>query len=206
LSSSANPSSPKIIAGDAAVLSRRYAGALYELAEEQKQLDTVADNLRLLATLVHESAEFQSIAAHPRLNRTQLVKAAQTIAKGASLHALTANFLSLIAQNRRLNILGSVIESFLAELAARRGEYTAEIRAAKPLTTAQHDQLAAQLRAMVGGKVHMAVREDASLLGGLVVKVGSRLIDASIKTKLSRLERQLKSQTMQSHTVQKGAA
>lgn len=206
MSQSSQTEANQVIAGDAAILARRYAGALYDLAEEQKQLDAVASDLRSLRSLNQESAEFQYIAGHPRLTRKQLVQSAQAIAKSASLNPLTGNFLALIAQNRRLSIIGAIIEAFLGELAKRRGEFTAEVRSAKVLSTAQQEQLAGKLRDLAGGKVHVSVREDASLLGGLTVKLGSRLIDASIKTKLARLERQLKSQTDQSQTAQKGAA
>ncbi len=201
MTQSATTTANPIIAGDAAILARRYAGALYDLADEQKQLDAVASDLRALRILNQESAEFQYVASHPRLTRKQLVQAAQAVAKGAGFHPLTGNFLALIAQNRRLNVIGAVIDAFLNELAKRRGEFTADVRSAKPLSASQQEQLATKLRELAGGKVHMSLREDASLLGGMTVKLGSRLIDASIKTKLARLERQLKT-----HTIQKGAA
>jgi F-type H+-transporting ATPase subunit delta len=203
LSQSVQTTATKVIAGDAAILARRYAGALYDLAEEQKQLDAVASDLRALRILNQESAEFQYISAHPRLTRKNLVQAAQAVAKGAGFNPLTGNFLALIAQNRRLNVIGAVIDAFLNELAKRRGEFTADVRSVKPLSASQQEQLASKLRELAGGKVHISMREDASLLGGMTVKLGSRLIDASVKTKLARLERQLKTQTM---TSQKGAA
>ncbi|HEU0118127.1 MAG TPA: F0F1 ATP synthase subunit delta [Alphaproteobacteria bacterium] len=192
-----------IVSGDAAILARRYAAALYDLADEQKQLDAVAADLRALRNLLAESEEFRTVAAHPRLTRPQLVQAMQKVAETANLNKLTANFLSLTAQNRRTSMLGPIIEEFLSQLAARRGEYSADVFSAKPLSPAQQEQLATKLRELAGGKVHITAREDASLLGGLVVKMGSRLIDASIKTKLARMERQLKQHTMDS---QKGAA
>ena len=187
--------STKIIAGDAAVLARRYASALYALADEQKQLDAVSADLRALRGLYHESAEFQSASLNPRLKRGDLVKAMKQVADVAKFNALTGNFLGLLAQNRRLDLLTGMIDGFLAELAERRGEYSADVRVATALTPAQTESLAAQLRDLAGGKVHLAVREDKSLLGGLVVKMGSRLIDASVKGKLERLERQLKTNT-----------
>lgn len=181
-----------IIAGEAAVLARRYAGALYDLAAEQKQLDTVAADLRALRRLRQESQEFQFISSQPRLTRAQLVRAAQQTAAAAGLSELTSNFLALIARNRRLDLLSAMINAFLADLAARRGEFTAEVSAAHALSPAQEEQLAAKLGTWVGGRVHLSVRKDPGLLGGLVVRLGSRLIDASTKTKLARLERQLK--------------
>lgn len=179
--------------GESAVLARRYASAFYQLAEEQKALDAAAADLRLLKSIAQENNEFHHIAFNPRLTRAQLVKAAQKITATAKLNPLTGNFLGLIAQKRRLKLLGAMIDSFLNELAMRRGEFTAEVRAAHKLTPAQQEELASQLRALAGGKVHLIVNEDKSLLGGLTVKMGSRLIDASVKSKLARLERQLKS-------------
>ncbi len=182
----------KIVSGDAAILARRYGGSLYELAEEQNQIDSVTADLRLLKNLVAESREFQTIANHPRLTRTQLVTAAKSIAASAKLGKLTGNFLALVAQNRRLDILGAVIESFLAELAARRGEHTAEVYAAFPLTPTQQEQISARLRQIAGGEVHLSLHEDKSLIGGFKARIGSRLIDASIKSRLDRLERHMK--------------
>ncbi len=197
------PNEQNIVAGDTAVLARRYAKALYELAEEQKQMDAVAADLRMLRSLQHDSAEFRYVAFQPRLTRAQLVKAMQQVTATANLNKLTGNFLSLVAQNRRLSNLAAIIEAFLAELAARRGEYSADVCSAQALTPAQEEQLAVKLRELAGGKVHLSVRQDKSLIGGLTVKLGSRLIDASVKTKLQRLERQLKSP---SSALQTGAA
>jgi F-type H+-transporting ATPase subunit delta len=192
-----------IIAGEAAILARRYAGALYELADEQKQLDAVADDLRALKVLECESADFRAFTGNPRLSRKQLVQAAQQVSGAAKFNKLTSNFLALVAQNRRLAQLNGMCNAFLNELAARRGEFSAEVRAARPLTPTQQEQLAEQLHALAGGKVHMSVSEDRSLLGGLIVKLGSKLIDASVKSKLARLERQLKNQSL---NIVKGAA
>jgi len=181
----------RLISGDAAVLARRYGGALYELADEQKQMDEVAAELRGLRSLVRDSAEFRYISTQPRLTRPQLITAVQAVAASAGLSKLTTNFLSMVAKNRRLNILSGVIDAFLGELAERRGEFTADVHTARALTSAQEEQLASKLREIAGGKVHLTVKEDKGLIGGITVKLGSRLIDASIKTKLQRLERQL---------------
>ena len=191
------------VAGDMAVVARRYAGTLFELAEEQNALDSVAGDMRGLKDLTHESSEFRTLAGNPNFTRAELVKAVQEIAKAAKFNTLTGNFLALAAQNRRLSQLGAMCDAFLAELAAKRGECAADVRTARALTPSQEQQLAAQLQTLAGGKVHMRVREDKSLIGGLMVKIGSKLIDASIKSKLARLERQLKSQPL---NVVKGAA
>lgn len=182
-----------VIAGDAAVLARRYAGALYSLALDQKTLDPVAEDLRALQKLIRESADFRAFASNPRLSRPSQVKAVQAIAADAKLNRLTGNFLALLAQNRRLDLLDAVINAYLQELAARRGEFTAEVRSAEALSPEQEEQLAVRLRDLAGGKVSFTVTQDKSLLGGLVVRLGSKLIDASVKSRLARLERQLKS-------------
>jgi F-type H+-transporting ATPase subunit delta len=189
--------------GDAAVLARRYAGALYDLAEEQNKLDAIAADMTTVRGLYDQCPEFRYLANQPRLSRAQLIKAMYEVAAAAGFNPLTTNFLSLVAQNRRLPKIGPIVDAFLAELAARRGEYMADVRTAHALTPLQHEQLSAKLRVLAGGKVHFSVREDVSLLGGIIVKMGSRLIDASVKGKLARLERQLKSQSVY---TQEGAA
>ncbi len=182
------------IAGDAAILARRYARALYELAEEKKQLDSVAADLGSLQVLLKVSAEFREVTSNPRLTRAQAVESMKKVASLAKLNPLTQNFLTLLAHNSRLNLLENAIKVFLADLTARRGEFIAEVTTPKALASEQQEQLSKQLDKIAGGKVHLVIKEDASLLGGLVVKLGSRLIDASVKGKLARLERQLKSQ------------
>ena len=184
-----------IVAGDAAiVVAPLCARALLELAEEQKQLDAVAADLRTLRNLSRESAEFRTLAANPRIARSALAKAVRQVAEAAKFNVLTANFLALAAQNRRLPQLDAMIAAFLAALAAARGEFAAEVQAAEVLTPGQQERLSAQLpEALTGGKVHVHINQDKSLIGGLVVELGSRLIDASVKGRLERLERQLKS-------------
>jgi F-type H+-transporting ATPase subunit delta len=184
-----------IIAGEAAILARRYATALYELAAEQKQLDAVADDMQAIKLFMRESVEFQALTRHPRLSRLQRVGAVQKIAGAAKFCPLTGNFLALVAQNRRLPLIEAIGDAYLNEVATRRGEFTAEVSTAEKLAPAQEEQLSLQLRAIAGGKVHMTIAEDKSLLGGFVVRMGSKLIDASLKSKLARLERRLKSQT-----------
>lgn len=194
---------PSIVAGTMAVVARRYAGALYALAEEQDRLDAIAADLHILKILACENASFRAIANHPRLTRAQMVSAAQKMAGAADFNALTANFLALVAQNRRFGQLAAMCDAFLAKLAAKRGEFTAEVRTAHALSTAQRERLIDQLQTLARGKVHLAITEDKTLLGGLMTKIGSIFIDASVKGRLARLERQLKSQPL---NALKGAA
>jgi F-type H+-transporting ATPase subunit delta len=173
-------------------LAERYALALYELADEAKALDAVAADLRSLKTLLAESADLRRMIRSPVIGRTEQGKAVGAIAERAGLQKLTRNFLGLLARNRRLFALPGMTERFLATLAARRGEVTAEVVAAQDLTPAQRDRIGEQLRKAVGQKVAVELRVDPSLLGGLVVKLGSRMVDASLKSKLRRLEMAMK--------------
>jgi F-type H+-transporting ATPase subunit delta len=182
------------ISGDAAILARRYANALYELADEAGQLDAVAEELRAVRGLLQDSSEFREMTKNPRLKRSELVVAMEKVASTAKFGKLTGNFLQLLAQNRRLEMMDAMIAAFLADLAARRGEFTAEVQTAQALTPEQHKLLGEQLQELAGGKVNMVLKEEPGLLGGLRIKLGSRLIDASVKGKLARLERALKSQ------------
>ena len=173
-------------------LSERYAKALFELADDRKALDEVAGDLRALRTLMHESADFRRLIRSPVLSRAEQAKAVAAVAEKAGFSQLTRNFLGVVARNRRLFVLPGVITGYLSTLATRRGEVTAEVTAAKPLTPAQTEAVNEQLRKAVGRKVAVDLRVDPSLLGGLIVKVGSRMVDASLRSKLSRLQLAMK--------------
>ena len=173
-------------------LAERYAIALFDLADERKALDEVAGDLRGLRDLIGESADLKRLIRSPVLARSAQGKAIDALAARIALQPLTRNFLGLLAQNRRLFALPEMIARFLATLAFRRGEVTAEVVAAQELTPRQLDTLGDQLRKAVGQKVAVDVRVDPSLLGGLVVKLGSRMVDASLKSKLHRLEMAMK--------------
>jgi F-type H+-transporting ATPase subunit delta len=173
-------------------LAERYAAALFELADEQKALDQVAGDLRQLRAMISESAEFQRLIRSPVLSRAEQGRAINAIAEQAGFSQLTRNFIGLVAQNRRLFVVPAIIDAFLALLAERRGEVTAQVTAAQPLTDAQRTLVEEQLKRAVGSKVAVEIKIDPSLLGGMVVKVGSRMVDASLKSKLHRLETAMK--------------
>ena len=173
-------------------LAERYAAALFDLADERKELDDIANDLRALRAMIDASADLKRLVRSPVLTRTAQGAAVAALAERAGLQPITKNFLGLMARNRRLFALPDVIRGYLAELAARRGEVNAEIVAAQELSPAQRERLLEQLRRAVGQKVTVDVRVDPSLLGGLTVKLGSRLVDASIKSKLHRLEMAMK--------------
>lgn len=179
-------------AGEAAVLARRYALALIELATEQGAVDAVAGEISSLQKLLRESAELRGLIADPRVTATQAATALQTVAKQGQFGKTVTNFLGLVAQNRRADLLPNIAAAFLAERAKRAGEILAEVTVARPLSPLQQQTLIGYLAAATGGKVTLDMREDADLIGGLVVKLGSRLIDASLKGKLASLARHLR--------------
>jgi F-type H+-transporting ATPase subunit delta len=168
-------------------LAERYAAALFELADERRALDAVADDLRALRAMLHDSADLSRLVLSPVLTRADQGKAIALVAEKAELSQLTRDFLAVAARNRRLFAVPAMIEAYLAKLAERRGEVTAEVTAAQPLTEAQNNALTEQLRRAVGGQVQVDLRIDPSLIGGMVVKIGSRMVDGSLRSKLQRL-------------------
>jgi F-type H+-transporting ATPase subunit delta len=173
-------------------LAGRYAAALFELAEEQKTLDAVADDLHDLRTLTDESAELERLIRSPVLSREEQARALDAVGERAGFHELTNKFLGLLAQNRRLFALPEVIEAYDALLAEHRGEVAGEVVSAVPLSATQLESVQQHLSAAVGQTVKLSTSVDPNLLGGLVARVGSRMIDASIRSKLRQLELALK--------------
>jgi F-type H+-transporting ATPase subunit delta len=173
-------------------LAQRYAGALFDLADGKQAIDAVAGDLAALLKMNDESADFRRLIQSPVLARADQGKAVAAIAKAAEFHQLTSKFLGLLAQNRRLFALPAVIGAFKKILAKRRGEMTAEVWSARPLSAEQQTALADAIKRAHGAKVTMEVRQDPALIGGLVVKVGSRMIDSSIRTKLQKLQLAMK--------------
>jgi F-type H+-transporting ATPase subunit delta len=173
-------------------LAERYAAALFDLADERRILDDAAANLRQLKEMVTESAELSRLIRSPILSREEQGKAIVALAERAGFAPLVRDFLAVVARNRRLFAVPAMIEAYLEKLAERRGEITAEVAAAHPLSTAQLDQLREQLRRKVGRQVAIDVRIDAGLIGGMIVKLGSRMVDASVRSKLQRLQMAMK--------------
>lgn len=174
-------------------LAERYATALFDLADERRMLDEIATNLRELRAMLHASGDFQRLIRSPVLSRDQQARVIGMVAERAGLSPLVRDFLAVVARNRRLFAVPAMIEAFLAKLAERRGEVTAEVFAAQPLSEAQLGALNEQLRRSIDSRVSVDVRVDPGLIGGLVVKLGSRMVDGSIKSKLQRLQLAMKS-------------
>jgi F-type H+-transporting ATPase subunit delta len=171
----------------------RYASALFELADNAKALDSVAQDLDTFRKLLAESADLRRLIGSPVIGRELQGKALLAVLDAAGIKGLTRSFIGTVAANGRARELPAMAAGFLAELARRRGETTATVTSAVPLTPAQLQQLTDTLRSVLGGaKVSVDARVDADILGGLVVKVGSRLFDSSIRSKLQRLQLAMK--------------
>ena len=170
----------------------RYSAALFALAEEKAAFEAVESDLKALKAMLAESADLTRMVGSPVIGRKEQGAAIIALAEKAGWQELTRNFLGLLAKNRRLFAVSGIIDAFLARLAAQRGEVTAQVSTAKALTAAQKKSLSAALKKAVGKDVALDVTVDPSLLGGLVAKVGSKMVDASLKTKLQQLTLALK--------------
>lgn len=180
-----------IISGSEGIAAR-YAQALFELADEAKALDAVAEDLRTIKNVLAESDDFARLVTSPMLGRADQAAAADRVLASVAVGDLVRRFVGVVAANRRLFALEAMAESYLAELARRRGEVTASVTAAHALNDAQVAALTDQLRQSLGAKVTVDLAVDPTLLGGMIVKVGSRMIDTSLKTKLDKLQLALK--------------
>ena len=170
----------------------RYASALFELADNAKALDAVAQDLATFRKLVDDSADLRRLILSPVIGRDAQGRALLAVLDAAQISGLTRKFIGLVAANGRARDLPAMAAAYLAELASRRGETTATVTSAVPLSEAQLKQLTETLRGLVGAKVAIDARVEPDILGGLVVKVGSRLFDSSIRSKLARLQLAMK--------------
>ncbi len=166
----------------------RYATALFELAVEAKALDTVAADLDGLKAMLRDSADLRRLVKSPVFGRDEQSRAISAIAARAGFSDVVCRFIAVVARNRRLFVLEDMIRDFRALLARHRGEMVARVVSASPLSPNQLAALKAALRDGMGREVRVDAAVDTGLLGGLVVKVGSRMIDGSVRTKLQNLK------------------
>ena len=178
--------------GIQASLGGRYATALFELARESKSIDTVEASLATIRQALAESADFKTLTTSPLIGRLDAAKAVAAAAGVMKLDATTTSFLGVLAHNRRLGQLPAIIRAFRGLASSYRGETTAEVTSAHPLSDAQVNELKQQLRQRVGREVAVELNVDQSLLGGLVVRIGSQMIDSSIRTRLNTLAHAMK--------------
>ena len=170
----------------------RYAQALFELADAGGGLAAVEQDLKSLKAARDESADLRTLLSSPAFTAEDKGKGLSAVAKAMGASALTLKFLGLLASNNRASALPAVIAAFERLAAAHRGAVAAEVITAMPLTAAQLDGVAAALRQALGKDPELTARVDPSILGGLKVRVGSRLFDASLKSRLDSLKFALK--------------
>jgi len=180
------------IANIQASLAGRYATALFELARDSKAIDAVEKSMSAVAIAVSESADLKALTTNPVLTRTDAKKAIGAVAQAMKLDPLSAKTLGVLADNRRLGETVAVARAFSALAASHRGEVTAEVTSAHALSAAQTKSLSTKLKARVGSDVAIQTKVDPSLLGGLTVRIGSQMIDNSIKTRLNTLAAAMK--------------
>jgi F-type H+-transporting ATPase subunit delta len=173
-------------------VAERYAGSLYELAAQAKAVPAVEADLDRFEALLAGSEDLTRMVRSPVFSSDEQFKAISAITAKAKIGGLVGNFLRVVAKNRRLFAVPAMIKAFRQIAAAERGEVSAEVTSAHALTAAQEKELKTALKGVAGKDVSIAVTVDPSLLGGLIVKIGSRQIDTSLKTKLNSLKLALK--------------
>ena len=173
-------------------LAGRYATALFELGVERKALDGIAADLAAVKAMIADSGDLRRLLRSPVLTREEQGAALEVLLERAGAGDLVKRFVGTVARNRRLFVLDQMIDAFAAMLADHRGEITAEVASAKPLSDDQVSALSRTLAELAGRDVKLDATVDAGLIGGLVVRLGSRMFDSSIRTKLRKLELAMK--------------
>ncbi|MCB1533061.1 MAG: F0F1 ATP synthase subunit delta [Alphaproteobacteria bacterium] len=173
----------------------RYAVALIELAEQAKAVKAVEKDLNELSSMIESSADLSVMIRSPLAGSAQQAKALLALANKAKFSDLTKNFLGVLAQNGRVNALEAIIKAFSAELSKRRGEISVTVQVAQDMSAAQKKSLEAAIAKTVGSDVLLDVRVEPSILGGMIVTVGSQMIDDSVARKLERLQAAMSKQS-----------
>jgi F-type H+-transporting ATPase subunit delta len=170
----------------------RYATALLELALESNAIDQVRADLAKFQALLVESPELNRLVRSPVFTADVQAKALAAVLEKAGIGGIAANFLAVVAGNRRLFAVGDIIKGFGALVASHKGEVNAEVTVAEPLSAAHLAEVQAALNKVTGKDVMVDVKVDPSIIGGLIVKVGSRMVDSSLRTKLYALKHAMK--------------
>lgn len=173
-------------------VSGRYATALFELARDEKSVDAVKADLDKFAALLNESADLARLVRSPVFTADDQRKALGAVLAKAGISGITANLLNVLTANRRLFAISDVIRVFNALVAKFKGEATADVTVAEPLSDKNLDALKAALKSVTGKDVALNVKVDPSIIGGLVVKLGSRMVDSSLRTKLNSIKHAMK--------------
>jgi F-type H+-transporting ATPase subunit delta len=175
-------------------LAKRYAHALFELAQDDKTVDVVSADLASLCRAMGASADLRRLVRSPVFSAGDQEKALRAILEKMGANGLTIKFVLLLAQKRRLRVLTQIVQAYEHLIATSRGETEAEVTAARTLSDAELAELKTVLKSRLGKEPRLHSKVDPTLLGGLVVKVGSRMIDSSLRTKLDGLRQAMKGQ------------
>ncbi len=170
----------------------RYATALFEIAKDGGKVEKVEADLLAMEAALAESADLRDMVSSPVFNRSEMGAAIGAIAAKMEIGSEVANTMGLMAQNRRLFVLPGMIVAVKGMIAAERGEVIAQVTTAKPLSEAQTSALREALTEGAAGSVKLDITVDESLIGGLIVQVGSRMVDSSIRSKLANLQNVMK--------------
>ncbi|HVY18608.1 MAG TPA: F0F1 ATP synthase subunit delta [Bauldia sp.] len=173
-------------------VAERYANALFELALDQNSIPAVEADLTRFAALIDESADLKRLVRSPVFSSDEQLRAVDAVLGKSEIGGIVANFVKVAAGNRRLFAVPEIITAFKRLAARQRGEVAAEVTSAEPLSDAHVADLKAALKASLGKDVSLSTHVDPSLIGGLIVKVGSRMIDGSLRTKLNSLKLAMK--------------
>ncbi|CUH84515.1 F-type ATPase subunit delta [Thalassovita mediterranea] len=173
-------------------IAARYATAIFEIANESNALGNLESNVTDLSAALEASEELRGLISSPLVSRDEQEKAITAVAQKMGLEAVLRDGLALMAQKRRLFVLPQLLEQLSALISEEKGEVTADVTSAKALTKTQSEKLSKTLAARVGKTVNINATVDESLIGGLVVKVGSKMIDTSIRSKLNSLQNAMK--------------
>ena len=170
----------------------RYATALFELALEDKAVDAVRADLEKFQALLDASPDLNRLARSPVFSAGEQTRALGAVLEQAGIGGLAAKFLKLVAANRRLFAVREMIKGYRALVVRHKGEISAEVTVAEELSDKHRDALAAALKSTTGKDVDLAVKVDPAIIGGLIVKLGSRMVDSSLRSKLNAIKHAMK--------------
>ncbi len=173
-------------------VSGRYATALFELARDQKSVDSIKADLERFEAMLADSADLRRLVRSPVFAAEAQLRALSAVLDQTGISGISANFLKVLTANRRLFAVSDVIRAFRALVAKFKGEATADVTVAETLNARNLDALKTALKAVTGKDVALNVKIDPSIIGGLVVKLGSRMVDTSLRTKLNALKLAMK--------------
>jgi F-type H+-transporting ATPase subunit delta len=173
-------------------VAHRYASALFDLAREENALEEVERGVDDMRSLLDESEDLRRLVRSPVFSAAEQESALSAVLERAGIGGLTANFMKLVARNRRLFAAPDMLADFKSLLASHRGEVVAYVTSAEPLSEEHRSALAEALQAKAGGTVKLEAQVDPSLIGGLVVRLGSQMIDTSVRTRLNGLRNAMK--------------